>query len=275
MAPRGYSRLCSASWSDADDGFPGGYFFTGEEQSNGIQLAIDAQGRVTEMPHVGYYAHEQQVSIPGFQNAVVLVNFDDDGTSVSGCSELCTEDAESEFYMYVAQNSNKALRGDGRLYVFTSDEADNVGDLSVGQTISGYWIPVPEAVALDRGPDPSTGKPPLDEWVDDPAHDAFDFTRLEDGFYDKVSAQYGEPAVYIFDTGDDDLGISGYWDKWGSIYRMSWADPTDPRGSHSPHIVGSLQRSGCWLGLSRQRGHERRRRDHAPGGSGRRALDAG
>ena len=221
----GYSRLCSASWSDADDGFPGGYFFTGEEQSDGIQLAIDAQGRVTEMPWIGYYAHEQQLSIPGFRGHTVLVNFDDDGTSGADAS---TEDAESEFYMYVSQNANKALRGDGQLYVFTSDEADNVGDLTPGQTISGHWIPVPESIALDDG---GSSKPPLDEWVDDPNHDAFDFTRLEDGFYDKVSARSGEPAVYIFDTGDPTLGANGVsWDKWGSIYRMSWDDPTDPAG---------------------------------------------
>jgi hypothetical protein len=223
----GYNRLCSASWNDAQDGFPGGYFFTGEEASDGLQLAIDAQGRVTEMPQVGYYAHEQQISVPGFTNDIVVVNFDDDGTSGS---DLSTEDAESEFYMYVAGNANKALRGDGQLYVFASDDAGNVGDLTVGQTIAGHWIAVPEAVATDPGPDPATGKPPLDEWVDDPAHDAFDFTRLEDGFYDKVSAAAGQPAVYIFDTGDPTLGSSSYWDQWGSIYRMSWDDPSDPAG---------------------------------------------
>lgn len=231
----GYSRLCSASWNDADDGFPGGAFFTGEETGDGIQLALDRQGRVTELPHIGYYAHEQQIAVPGFRTDVVVVNFDDDGTSGG---ELSQEDAHAEFYMYAARNANGVLRGTGQLYVFASDDAAHVGELSVGQTITGHWMPVPEEVALQRWPLATSSdgnlRPPLDFWVDDPAHKSFDFTRLEDGFHDKVSAaQGGLPAVYIYDTGDATLGnpTDGYWDKWGSIYRMEWQDAGDPAGA--------------------------------------------
>ena len=224
----GYNRLCSASWNSAKDGFRGGYFFTGEEASDGLQLAIDRAGNVTELPHIGYYAHEQQIAVPGFRGHTVVVNFDDDGTSGPNMS---TRDGESELYMYVARNPNGVLRGRGQLYVFTSSSTDHVGRLDPGDQIEGYWIPVPEAVALDRGPDPVTGKPPLDEWVDDPAHDAFDFTRLEDGFYDKVAARARDlPAIYIFDTGDPTLGTDEIWDYWGSIYRMEWQDRRDPAG---------------------------------------------
>jgi hypothetical protein len=234
----GYNRLCSASWNDADDGFPGGAFFTGEESSDGVQLALDRQGRVTELPHIGYYAHEQQIAVPGFENQIVVVNFDDDGTSGG---DLTTEDAESEFYMYVARNSNGVLRGTGQLYVFASSEAENVGDMSPGDVIIGHWVPVPEAVALQKsGPG---GKPLLDTWVDEPGREVFDFTRLEDGFYDKVSAaERGNPAVYIYDTGDPTLGnpADGFWDKWGSIYRMEWQDPRDAAG---PTTLTLLARS--------------------------------
>lgn len=226
----GYNRLCSASWQDAADGFAGGYFFTGEESSDGLQLAIDRHGNVTELPHLGYYAHEQQVSVPGFSGYTVVVNFDDDGTSGGDAS---TEDGNSELYMYVAANSSGVMSGNGQLYVFASDEQDNVGSLTSGQTIAGHWIAVPEAVARDRGPD-ATGRPPLNEWVDDPAHDAFDFTRLEDGFYDKVASRRGEnPALYFFDTGDPTLGnaTDGSWDKWGSVYRLEWGDAGHPAGT--------------------------------------------
>jgi hypothetical protein len=226
----GYSRLCSASWNDAGDGFPGGYFFTGEEQDDGRQLAIDRHGNVTELPHVGYYAHEQQVAVPGFRGKTVVVNFDDDGTSGA---DLSSEAGESELYMYVADDARGVLSGEGRLYVFQSDTegVDDVGDLAEGQIIVGSWIPVPEEVVLDMG---GGSKPGLDEWVDDPAHDAFDFTRLEDGFYDKVSNRTrGNPGLYFFDTGDPTLGTGGdgFWDHWGSIYRMEWADRQDPSGT--------------------------------------------
>jgi hypothetical protein len=224
----GYSRLCSASWQDADDGFPGGAFFTGEEFDAGVQLAIDRQGRVTELPHIGYYAHEQQISVPGFTNDIVVVNYDDDGTSGG---DLTADRSESEFYMYAAKNSNGVLRGTGTLYVFKTDEASDVGDMAVGDEVTGYWVPVPEQIALDNSRDPATGKPPLQGFAWD--NGAFGFTRLEDGFYDKVStAEGGLPAVYIFDTGDATLGnpADGFWDKWGSIYRMEWQDPTDPAG---------------------------------------------
>lgn len=241
----GYNRLCSASWNDADDGFPGGAFFTGEETSDGIQLAIDRQGRVTEMPWIGYYAHEQQVAIPGFEDRVVVVNFDDDGTSGGDAS---TEDAEAEFYMYVADNANGVLRGTGQLYVFVSDDNENkghVGTISEGETITGYWIPVPENVALNLNGDVD-GKPELDRWVDEPENDAFDFTRLEDGFHDKVAARNGGlPAVYIYDTGDASLGADGqFWDKWGSIYRMEWQDPYDPAGATTLTLLARSEGPG-------------------------------
>jgi len=232
----GYSRLCSASWQDADDGFPGGAFFTGEEDGAGLQLAIDRQGRVTQLPHIGYYAHEQQISVPGFTNQIVVVNFDDSGTSGG---DLTSDRSNSEFYMYAASNANGVLRGNGQLYVFTSDEVENVGQMEVGDEITGYWIPIPEEIALVQEDDPVTGNTPIQDYVWDQG--AMGFTRLEDGFYDKVSAaQRGNPAVYIFDTGDATLGnpTDGYWDKWGSIYRMEWQDPTDPSGATTLTLLG-------------------------------------
>ena len=218
----GYSRLCSAEWMDARDGFPQGAFFTGEEDGAGVQLAIDRQGNVTEMPWLGYYAHENQISVPGFRGSVVLVNFDDAGTSGSSPDPDPDNGSNSELYMYVAPNSNGALRGNGQLYVFNSPDALNVGELVPGQTIAGDWTPVPESVALDPNG--------TQDWVDVNPH--FSFARLEAGFIDRL-ADRGEPAIYFYDTGDDDLTNSSgaFWDDWGSIYRLSWADPHDPAGT--------------------------------------------
>ncbi|MEZ4425540.1 MAG: hypothetical protein R3E98_19235 [Gemmatimonadota bacterium] len=101
----GYSRLCSAEWVDNRDGFGGGYFFTGEEQDDGLQLAIDRKGNVTELPWLGLYAHENQISVRRLPGHTVVLNFDDNGGSGVGRAG-----AESELYMYVEQPLSRAAR---------------------------------------------------------------------------------------------------------------------------------------------------------------------
>ncbi len=213
----GYNRLCSAEWVDAGDGFPGGYFFTGEESDDGLQLAIDDQGRVIEMPHLGKYAHENQISVPGFPGHVVVLNFDDNGGRGVG-----REGSTSELYMYVARNANQVLSGEGQLYLFKADDEDALpNDLAVGGSLDGYWVPVPGDVATDFVA--------LEQFADD--EKVFPFIRLEDGFYDKRPG--AAPGAFFFDTGrssitdpDDGTAI----DPWGSIYHLSFNDPSDPAG---------------------------------------------
>ncbi len=208
----GYQRLCSAEWVDARDGFSGGYFFTGEESDDGVQLAIDAQGDVYELPWLGRYNHENQISVPGFPGHVVVLNFDDKGGNASTGSL-------SELYMYVARNSNQVLRGEGRLYVFASADVANPSQLEPGQSIFGYWMEVPANVAPDAAA--------LQQYVHQQG--AFPFARLEDGFYDKRPGAM--PAAYFYDTGRSSVGdAGGPWDPWGSIYRLDFNDPADPAG---------------------------------------------
>lgn len=212
-----YNRFCSAEWVDAEDGFPGGYFFAGEETDDGLQVAIDQQGRVTEMPHIGKYAHENQISVPGFPGHVVVLNFDDDGGSGVG-----REGSESELYMYVARNANQVLRGQGELYVFKADDPDALpNDLTAGASLQGHWLPVPEDVATDYLA--------LEQFADD--QEVFPFIRLEDGFYDKRPG--AAPGAFFYDTGrgsitDPDDG--SVIDPWGSIYHLAFNDPSDPAG---------------------------------------------
>ncbi|MEZ4415617.1 MAG: hypothetical protein R3E10_07670 [Gemmatimonadota bacterium] len=215
----GYSRLCSAEWVDARDGFPGGYFFTGEEGTDGLQLAIDAQGTVTEMPWIGAYNHENQISVPGFRGHVVVLNFDDNGGSGVGRAG-----ARSELYMYVARNSNQVIRGRGKLYVFAADDPSLLAnDLTINQSIPGHWVLVPESIEQDPAA--------LEAYNDDLNVMAFPFIRLEDGFYDKRPGMQG--TAYFYDTGrssitDPDTGQP--IDPWGSIYRLDYNDLRDPVG---------------------------------------------
>ena len=209
----GYSRLCSAEWVDARDGFPGGYFFTGEETDDGVQLAIDAQGRVTEMPWIGRYNHENQISVPGFPGHVVVLNFDDKGGSGRSLSEL---------YMYVGRSSNDVLRGRGTLYVFRSTDPSiqTAGQIGVGQTITGTWTRIPDAEMLSSAE--------LQDFVD--AAGAFQFVRLEDGFYDKRPGR-GASALF-YDTGRSSVpnADGSPMDPWGSVYYLAM-DPHDPAGA--------------------------------------------
>jgi len=220
----GYRWLCSATWADTEDGFPGGYFFTGEELDiGGRQLAIDAEGSVTEMPWVGHYNHENQISVPGFPNHVVLLNFDDTAAGLDRAGR-----SESELYMYVGSTSDDVLAGIGQLYAFAprAGESANASDLVTGNPIAGQWKPIPREVAMN--PDGSV----IQAFVD--SIGVFEFVRLEDGWYDK---RPGLTAAAMFnDTGRDervlDSAGTGPADPWGSIYYLK-LDPNDPSGDVS------------------------------------------
>lgn len=212
----GYRRLCSGGWVDERDGFAGGYYFTGEEVPDGLQLAIDRQGTVVEMPWIGRYAHENQIAIPGFPAHAVVLNFEDHSGSGTGVSASL-----SELYMYVGRNGQEVLVGAGGLYVFAADAVAHPGRISVGQSIAGRWLRVPDATASDAAA--------LERFGDE--NGAFPFVRLEDGFSDKRPG--AAPAAYFFDTGSagvrDESGSP--WDPWGSIYRLEFNDPGDPTGA--------------------------------------------
>ncbi len=220
----GYLYLCSATWVDTEDGFPGGYFFTGEELDiGGRQLAIDAQGSVTEMPWVGHYNHENQISVPGFPNHVVLLNFDDTSADLDRAGR-----SESELYMYVGSTSDDVLAGNGQLYVFAPGvgESASPSDLVTGHSIAGAWKPIPGDIAMN--PDGSV----LQAFVD--SIGVFEFVRLEDGWYDKRPGH--RAAAMFYDTGRNervlDSARTGPADPWGSLYYLT-LDPNDPAGAAS------------------------------------------
>ncbi|HXO86009.1 MAG TPA: alkaline phosphatase PhoX [Gemmatimonadales bacterium] len=205
-----YQRLCSAAFIGGEEGFPSGYFFTGEENTggahDGIQLAIGRDGARHELPWLGRFAHENQIAIPGFPGKVVMAGFDDS----RGASEL---------YLYVANSEADVLNGAGQLYVFKSGAAAGSGYLTEGQSISGEFVAVQNSGSLSSAS--------LQTAVN--ALGAFPFVRLEDGDYDHRRGQSSKnPAIYFVDTGAPTVLCNGVpCDAFGSIYRMEF-DPTSP-----------------------------------------------
>jgi hypothetical protein len=174
-----------------------------------MQLAVSRAGQVVEMPWIGRFAHENLVAIPGFPGRVVLAGFDD-------------QRGRSELYLYVAASEGDVLAGRGKLYVFTSAEAANVGELGVMQGIDGRFVEIADAASLSSAQ--------LQAAAD--ALGAFRFVRLEDGDYDRATGTNVLPALYFVDTGAADVPAGGAaWDPYGSIYWMQLlaSDPTQVR----------------------------------------------
>ncbi len=219
-------RLCSATFADGFVGFPTGYFFTGEETigtANGsVVMAIDTQGNKTFLPHLGALAHENQIAVPGFNGKVVGIGLDDN----AGASEL---------YMYVAANEADFISGNGKLYVFRTDETTatgtrlHSGNMRDGQVVSGSFAEITDPA--DLGAAPATRAARLQSKAD--AVGAMPFVRIEDGDYDKNSLS--TPAIYFVDTGSPSVtgraavnaNCFGVCDLAGSLYRMEF-DANNP-----------------------------------------------
>lgn len=214
----GYQRLCSATWVGAREGFPSGYFFTGEEQTggthDGIQLAIGTDGTVHELPWIGRFAHENLTAVP-YRNKVIVFGTDD----TSGASEL---------YMYVGDSEANVINGTGRLYVFKGRRITRSGDLVVGDDVTGDWVEVLNPASLSSGALQTTVN----------GLGAFAFIRLEDSDYDHRPG--ASPALYFVDTGAGVLCGSAPCDPYGSIYRLD-INTSDPTGPARLHLLARSQ----------------------------------
>jgi hypothetical protein len=214
----GYQRLCSATWVGAKEGFPSGYFFTGEEQTggvhDGIQLAVGTDGAVHELPWIGRFSHENLTAVP-YRNKVIVFGTDD----TSGASEL---------YMYVGDSESDIINGTGKLYVFKGRSVTRSGDLKVGDDVRGDWVEVLNPASLSSSA--------LQTAVN--GLGAFAFIRLEDSDYDHRPG--AKPALYFVDTGAGVLCGSVPCDPYGSIYRLD-VNPTDPTGPARLHLLARSQ----------------------------------
>ncbi len=196
-----YQRFCSAFLADKEHGFERPIFFANEEATDfisppplvawppdpgnqrqaGLVVALDTRtGQTFEIPGLGRMNHENTIVVPGGWDDVVVVT-DDDTFSAPA----------AQMYMYLADSPDDLLADNGGLYAFVSDNAaiNDYGDLTLGSSVAGHFIPVPRTIALGD-------QTPLETWSN--ANNVFQFIRTEDIAYDK-----NDPRVlYFTDTGE-------------------------------------------------------------------------
>lgn len=203
-----YQRLCSATWVGAREGFPSGYFLTGEESlgtlNDGIQLAIASDGTVHQLPWMGRFSHENATAVP-YPGKVVVIGTDD----TNGASEL---------YMYVGDTEADFINGTGKLYVLASDKVAHSGYMTTGEGYAGYWVEVPDPASLSSSQLQATVN----------GLGALPFVRLEDSDYDHRPG--AAPGLYFVDTGNEGVMCGATaCDPYGSIYQLRF-DQHSPTG---------------------------------------------
>ena len=225
----GYQRFCSNFIARRKHGFERPILFTNEEardivrrtaqswvpgltlesdpsaEQAGVVVAYDVKSREYRSIYgMGRHNHENSVAVPGYGYPVVLSGDD-------------TFDAPaSQLYLYTAESAAAVWDDRGSLYAFRSDDPaiNDYGDLTVGGSVSGRFIPVPRAIATGKKPDgtdvraadfgyppPPSGIPDGPQWVLEHwsnLNNVFQFIHIEDTAYDRV-----EPRIqYIADTGE-------------------------------------------------------------------------
>jgi hypothetical protein len=221
-----YQRFCSNFMAGAEHGFDREIIFTNEEATDfvnrtgeawparpgaeqaGVVAAYDvASGEYKTIYGMGRHNHENSVAIPGYGHPVVLTG--DDTFSPPS----------SQLYLYTATSRAQLWADQGTLYAFKSSNPliNDYGDLSGNMSVSGTFIPVPEAIAKGD----QTG---LESWSN--ANNVFQFIRIEDTAYDRTNPN----IQYLADTGEP-RALPGT--PTGRLVR-------GPAGSRGPYPNGRL-----------------------------------
>ena len=193
-----YQRFCSNFLAGPEQGFDRQLFFTNEEATDfvnrtgvawpggpgaeqaGVVVALDPKsGEYKSIYGMGRHNHENSVAVPGYGHPVVLSG---DDTFSAPASQL---------YLYSASSADAVWNDTGTLYGFKSDDpaTNDYGDLSLLESVSGTFIPVPPAIA--KGDQTA-----LESWSN--ANGVFQFIRIEDIAYDRNTPN----VVYFADTGE-------------------------------------------------------------------------
>ena len=255
----GYQRFCSNFLAGPAEGFERELLLTNEEGTDfvlrqadswspsaasdpaaeqaGVVVAYDPQRKEYRTIYgMGRHNHENSVAVPGYGRPVVLSG---DDTFSAPASQLYLYQAPSAAALWTDDPSNTDL------YAFVSDNpaVNDYGDLTVGGSVSGRFIPVPDAIA--RGD--QTG---LENWSN--TNNVFQFIRIEDIAVDRTDPS----VVYFADTGEPRAipdaasgrlrrGPSGTQGPYpnGRIFRIE-LDPANPLVVDSLSIVVDADAGG-------------------------------
>jgi hypothetical protein len=265
-ASAGFIRFCSANMVGPDQGFPDYTFLTNEESNDvlpvvagqpyaadpgltpyrqaGYSVYVDAKtGSFKKIAAAGRMNHENTVVVPGGWGSIVALTGDDTFSAPS-----------SQLYMYSASSAGAFKQDRGSLWAFrvtaknsspvTASDAFNGAndylDIGSGDTLSGEFIQVPDAIARGTSGNPQTE---LESWSN--ANNVFQFVRVEDIGYDPDSPR----TVYFADTGSTRIkeGASGRLIRPDNITANKPWFNTDGRifkmvlNAANPKVVDSLE----------------------------------
>lgn len=219
----GFIRFCSAFMAGPDEGFDSYVFFANEESNDVLDVQAGARygpdpfyapaerrqagyvvyydvesGDYAPIPGMGRHNHENTVIVPGGWDEIVALSGDDTFNAPS-----------SQVYLYAAEDPDALLADEGTLYAFQVtetggdpidvadpfNEANDYGDIEVGDEWQGEFIEVPEDVAKGTltTASPQDG---LENWSNE--NNIFQFIRVEDIAYDRNDPN----VVYLADTGE-------------------------------------------------------------------------
>ena len=153
-ATRGFARFCSGFLAGPANGFDRWIYLTNEEEQaaantfdgmGGVSVAV-FDDEIHTLPDLGRYAKENTVVQPHQGTEAVIFSTEDGPPTL-----------DNQLYMYVGKKDRSANASvlernglvDGTLYVFRShDSARNSERTFISGSVTGDWIPIPNAGAL-------------------------------------------------------------------------------------------------------------------------------
>jgi Bacterial protein of unknown function (DUF839) len=218
--PRQLARFCSGFLAGPATGFDRPIYLTNEEATSpdtfdgngGLSVAI-FDNELHTLPKLGRYAKENTVVQPTQGRRTVIFPTEDGPATL-----------DNQLYMYVGkkdQSADATVLGrngldNGTLYVFGSlDPARNSEQSFTSGSVTGKWIPIPDAEALTDTQ--------LEAASD--AAGAMTFVRPEDGAFNPTN-----PNEFFFDTTGSSSGADEGVNELGRLYslRLNASDPLKP-----------------------------------------------